>query len=933
MAEQVPVGFNRLATSLFQAYRRGSLRRESDESQPIFACSQDPLELESPAQPGQIATPVVLRMLSDRLRPEGRKSPELQVPHVLVGLEDKSPANGPNKELQPVSTREVDELVELLDRATAGLKDNHAGGYGFPRYDLVRWLMKGYAGRRPRTEGQDETSPPPSFEDGQVRQAMYRRAVGGAGSADGVWGRIQLQLPGWLQVLTLWLLPTYFLLRHSGRVPRLSGQYRWLRNQTYLARGDDNLFELALRLAEDKRDNQDPERLAGLLVNAFLEDLRAGFRRVEWIHKHRATHPILLVGPISRTNGGYLLVRMVAEVRNDTLRFDPLVLVTIGRKVPPRAIEPGNAKVDKNIEAWRERHLEENLRRSIGAWLLVFPISDTVEEPPPPRKRFGGAQQPPPPPKLEKEIPQPFERVRGPMWRRRSGGWLIIGTVLAVLAATYAGFGVLDDRRHCGGDGFRWLFFEAVDESVAKVDGDCVGVTDGTNALLYPSRSFGPVGDKILEQNRQTVELSQREPERPVITLVFMTSANDRLLSEGVYTAEREQLAGLAVAQKVQLEKPAQRYEPIVRVLIANAGPQFRHADRVAQQLGALAAKDPSVVAVVGLDESRESTQSMIRKLAAVGLPTVAATLTADQMVDVSRMYVQISPQNRREAAVTAAHVQNELKDKEDPFGQRLAPKLTVYKSDDPSDTYSQNLAKDLLQEFQARGIPGEAVSYSPQGTGLNAAQAGQDACDHYGEIVFFAGRGQVDFQAFVGGLQDRCRTRLPYLIGGDDVTKYVADRATSRLNLSIPFQYLALSLAPDLLENATSESADFYGRLEELFQYETDDRGRSLDGHAALSFDAAYTVVLATSFLHRDSIAVNGGTVWSALQSITDADGAQRGYQGVTGRIDFGGSVSRRVPVNKPVAIVTFQRGKPVPKATIICGPPTESPSWCPAD
>ncbi|TDD59222.1 hypothetical protein E1263_15705 [Kribbella antibiotica] len=912
MAVQVPDGFNRLAASLFQVYLRGSLQRKGDESQPIFACIQDELDLETQEEPDKPAVPAVLRMLSDRLRPGGAKSPELQVPHVLVGLVDKSPGEGPDKELQPVSTAEVGELVKLLDQATAGLKDNHAGGYDFPRYDLVRWLM--------------------SLKQGNLRQAMYRRAVGGSASADSLWGRVQQQLPSWLQVLTLWLLPTYFWLRHSGRVPKLSGQYRWLRNQSYLARGDDNLFELALRLTEDKRNQQDPERLAGLLVNAFLEDLRSGFRRVEWIHKHRATHPIVLVGPISRINGGYLLVRMVAEVRNDTLRFDPLVLVTIGRKVPPRAIETREVKVDRDIAAWRTRHMEQSLRRWIGAWLLVFPIAGKAVPAVP--RAVGRRATAAIPQKMEAEKRPEFARLRGPLWRRRTGGWLIIGAVLAVLAATYAGFGVLDDRRHCGGDGFRWLFFEAVDTSVAKVDGDCVGVTDGTNALLYPSLSFGPVGDKILEQNWQTVELSKRQPERPVITLVFMTSANDRLLSAGGLTAEREQLAGLAVAQKVQLEKPAQRYEPIVRVLIANAGPQFRHADRVAQQLGALAAKDPSIVAVVGLDESRESTQSMIRKLAAVGLPTVAATLTADQMVDVSRMYVQISPQNRREAAVAAAYVNDRLKKTgKDPFGRALARKLTVYKSDDPADTYSQNLAKDLVQEFQAVGIPGEAVSYSSQGTGLNAAQAGQDACDHRGEIVFFAGRGQVDFQAFVGGLQDRCRTQPPYLIGGDDVTKYVADRATSRLNQSIPFQYLALSLAPDLLENATSESADFYGRLEEMFQYETDDRGRSLDGHAALSYDAAYAVVLATSFLRRDSIAVNGGTVWSALQSITDADGAKRGFQGVTGRIDFGGSVSRRVPVNKPVAIVTFQRGKPVPKATIVCGAKSESPSWCPVD
>ncbi|MFK4084198.1 hypothetical protein ACI2LF_08840 [Kribbella sp. NPDC020789] len=916
MAEQVPDGFNRLVKFLFQAYQRGSLRHESDESQPIFACFQDPLDLEKPVKQGEIATPVVLRMLSDRLRPEGAKSPELQVPHVLVGLEDKSPPPDTDPGLNDVSNAEVDELIQVLDRAATGFKDNHAGGYDFPRYDLVRWLM-------------DQ-----SFKTGRgtprsrVRRALYQRAVGGAGDPNGVWGRIQSQLPGWLQVLTLWLLPAFFWLRHSGRLPIVSGHYRWLRNQAYLARGDDNLFELALRVTQDKRSEQDPERFAGLLVNAFLEDLRGGFRPMG-LHKHRATHPILLVGPISRINGGYLLVRMVEVVRNDTLRFDPLVLVTIGRKVPPLAEEPSEAEAGESMEEWRDGHLQASLRRSVGAWLLQFPISHTKA--PAVRRRRGGSLIPPP--KLVDEIPQPFVRMQGPLWRRPAGGWLIIGTVVAALVAAYAGFGVLDDRRHCGGDGFRWLFFEAVDTSVAKVDGDCVGLTDGTNELLFPSLSFAPVRNKILEQNQQAVELSKREPERPVITLAFMTSANDRSLSPGGFTAEREQLAGLAVAQAVQLAKPAQRYEPILRVLIANAGPRYRHADRVAAQLGALAKQDPSVVAVVGMVESRQSTQDMIRKLAAVGLPTVAATLTADQMVDVSRMYLQISPQNRREAAVAAAYVQNQIATGKDPFGRPLTRKLTVYKSDDPADTYSQNLAKDVLQAFAAVGIPGTASAYNSEGGGTDPAAAGREACDRQGEVVFFAGRGQVDFQAFLSGIQDRCRSNPPYIIGGDDTTKYVADRGVSGLNQSIPFQYLALSLAPDLLQNASPQSADFYVRLQELFPYEKTDRGRSLDGHAALSYDAAYAIVLATSYLRRDSIAVNGGTVWSALQSITDADGAKRGYQGVTGPIDFGGSITRRVPVNKPVAIVTFQRGGPVPKATIVCGPRSESPTWCPID
>ena len=75
------------------------------------------------------------------------------------------------------------------------------------------------------------------------------------------------------------------------------------------------------------------------------------------------------------------------------------------------------------------------------------------------------------------------------------------------------------------------------------------------------------------------------------------------------------------------------------------------------------------------------------------------------------------------------------------------------------------------------------------------------------------------------------------------------------------------------------------------------------------------------------------GSQVPHAAVALVRPGGAQRGYQGVTGRIDFGGSVLRRVPVNKPVAIVTFRNGRPDPRATLVCGGRTGSPSWCPVD
>jgi len=100
------------------------------------------------------------------------------------------------------------------------------------------------------------------------------------------------------------------------------------------------------------------------------------------------------------------------------------------------------------------------------------------------------------------------------------------------------------------------------------------------------------------------------------------------------------------------------------------------------------------------------------------------------------------------------------------------------------------------------------------------------------------------------------------------------------------------------------------------------------------MTHDAAYTAVLAVGHLRRNGIALTGGTLWPALLGMTDRNGAQRAYQGVTGFIDFGGTVARRVPINKPIAIISFRAGAPQPAETIICGNPGgATPTWCPFD
>ncbi|WBQ06855.1 ABC transporter substrate-binding protein [Kribbella sp. CA-293567] len=940
-------GFGKLIETVDELYARPRRRCRYADTPPILGCVVAP---EGTAggpdeRPDPIPAQRLVEAIARRLEAKDGKT---KIPYAKVLQEPETVQPPASAVLAELGTADVLALQEVLAQIADKLAVDTGGSYRFPRFWLLSWLMKQELSTQENVKVRRR----------ELRDLLYHRSITRASHGGTAAGDLKGDLPVWVRVLWVVLLPLYFWARHSGTVPGIGRSYRWFLRQNDVAPGNGNFFELALRLTKDQWTTEKAEQVARLLVNAFLEDLREDFRGAGWIHRYHTTFPTVLLGRISRRNGGYTLLRMVAEVRNDLRLFDPLLLITTGNRVPPLAMPPRpkpQQPAEKSLLAsWRERRDNESRQREIKAWLIDVtvgqPADEQREQPVAAARTGNGVRQrllrrrtaagttktTPPTTQPLRTPPKHLHRVPRPWWRTRRGGALIGFVVLAVSFGSYAGVGYADNYRHCG-DGFTWLGVEPATTSVTRIDGTCIGVTDGSNELLLPGSAFDEVRSTIYAQNQRSSALSKSQPDRPLITLVFMSSAADQGSSDGVMTAEREQLAGMAVAQAVQLNKAAQAYEPLLRVLIANAGPQLRQGERVANQLGRMAAADPSIVAVVGMVQSRESTATTIRALAAVGLPTVAATLTADTMVQVSKLYFQISPQNAREAKVAARHVSQLLAKGKDPFGRPLARKATIYKSDDLADTYSQNLAADLKLSLAERGIPVRVESFTPAGrqpATLDAGTAGSAACDA-GGVVLYAARGLVDFPAFIAGIADHCRSQPPYVLAGDDVTTYVADRAVSGANKSVPFQYLSLALAPELSQDPPPAASDFYQQLDNLFPYEKSARGRTLDGHAALNYDAAYTVVLAVSYLRRDRVAINGGTVWTALQSVTDAGGSRRAYQGVTGRIDFGGTIGRRVPLNKPITIVTFRNGQPVPAANLVCGGPRdpETQAWCPFD
>jgi hypothetical protein len=470
-------------------------------------------------------------------------------------------------------------------------------------------------------------------------------------------------------------------------------------------------------------------------------------------------------------------------------------------------------------------------------------------------------------------------------------------------------------------------------------------VTDGSYNIFQPSdASLDEVNQVILRQNNEAEQLHRQYPQRPYISLADVEALSVPSPSTNAangLSAERESLEGVAVAQWRQLNKTGNS-DPIVRVLIVNAGNGMRQGTTVAQQLGHLAAQDPSLVGVVGLDESRQPTVDTITALANAGLPIVAATLSADNLAANHPMYFQVSPNNSREAAVAATFAKQWLLK-----NPGLTASVRVYYSDDATDKYSVNLREDVLAAFAAKGFQTEAKAYLPSSTVItqsahaqtgdqligNADTAGRDTCSYHG-FVYFAGRGVPDFGDFLNGAA-QCGSQAVF-IGDDDVSRYVADAAAREQNRALPFFFESFALAPT--SGLRGAEKDFYHDLYALFSFETTTVGRSFDDHAALSYDAALTFITAVEYLREgdENLPVTPGTVWREIAAIHNSQPGHpqvnNAIAGVSGQIDFGGDIDRHVPLSKPVAIMQVGNGEVDNHPAGFCGQDIDYPSspWC---
>lgn len=838
-----------------------------------------------------------------------------RIPHALVTRQPPSENPSGTEIDSPPTPEDVRTLLELLVESAGKLTNSRnasarAGRLRFPRLSLAAWLM------------QQELSVHDTRRHHDLRARLRNRGINRRiGDLFHTVNTDAPALPAWLRWSTAllgFLPPVWFRIKSSGRVPFLGSEYRWFLRQPYLAPDVPGTFlGFAERLTTPEWQQEAPDQLLKFLTNSFLEDLRQEYPRFRLRGVRRTSRAILLLDHITLANGGYRLLELINDVRNDIGRPDPLLVIAASRKIPPYARQPWSESSEpENSEYsaydatnaaegyadWRRQLMNARRKRNEIAWYLPIRTDTGAPEPPGHRPRNSGGTL-------------GFTLDRSPWWSRRLTTAAATAVVIASCVTGYDGW----STQHCG-DGVRW---PGLSPTLHYLREECVGITDGSYNILQPSNEgLETIQHEILRQNRLAEREHHENPERPYVTLAYvgaLTSPEQHNNAPGqqdVLVAKRKELAGVAVAQEAA--RDAKGDTPLVRVLLVNAGRKMWYGQQVATELGSLATRDSSLIGVIGLDHSSTATKNTIQALGTAGLPMVAGALTADPMAQAHPMYFQVAPPNHRQAEVAAGLISRLHADHGAP-GLGIAAfgaSVRIYYSADETDLYSKNLRDVINTQMVDKGFEVHSTSFDPvfhdpsqRGDGdlENPNSAGRHACAEQG-LVYYAGRGIPDFEQFISGVARKCPNNPPLILGGHDTSRYVASDASRQNNRSVPFLYQSSAVGPgsgSLRDNPKQLAAerDFYSKLK---RYEHDDRS-SLDGHAALAHDAALSMIEAARHVVEHNIPITPAAVWRELSNLH----RDRNFTGATGVIDFGGDLTRDVPLNKPVMILQVRDGK----------------------
>ncbi|TDD45086.1 hypothetical protein E1286_25050 [Nonomuraea terrae] len=777
----------------------------------------------------------------------------------------------------------AEQGVEQLLAAAAAqfFQGNRLGrGRGAPHFALASWLAT------LQREGRERLSEDEVVAQLSAHFSQYELFYEGQELREDTQIRVPLatisDLPWWIKLpasvlprLVLHIADTVFgpqrWFEHRGE----SRQQERRRDEPEPLKG--SLFTLAKRFAGIEGQAPTRQQVNALLADALLEDLRRAYSRGGLFGRgrRRRTYPVLLLGCESGEATTDLL-RAIKDVRNSrprrgTFKKDPLLVVAAG----PRAASDVDARAQEEAApgspeaaymGWHEG-LKEAPRRD-RVWLLPFAIPTS---PPPATVRDRVMKLRPP------------QRVP---WMSFVGLGLLVAGVVAVPVSSH------EFCRPWWSPSVRAWPPGVLDAMTLEDLGDdgkqCVGLA-GEDPPRVDTKELGGVIDKIKETNAKVV-LNPKHI--TVVHLTILSPGNE----QGVRVA-REELRGLAIAQQESLEEDAP-----IRLLLANAGANMEYADRAAQKIVEEARRDPRIVGVVGLGLSTQQTIDAVQRLGQAGLPSVGSATTADELIDASPYYYQVSPGNRRQAVFAAAYASADLR----------ARRARVYYSADPDDTYSHELATAMRDELPVAGVEiSDHAGYrvTDEGPGESVGQLGRRACqaaERPDEIVVYAGRAER-FEQFLTGMKLACQNRYPRILATDDVSRFVLSGANRKYpGLRLEYMTLASSALWGADCQATRRQSGFYIRYNGLFGGACEE---NRDGRALLTFDALAVIrQAAANVLAKDAVTLKTQGIVAGL-----ADIRGKGLvSGVSGDLDYSDSEAPRTPVDKAIQVLRATEGQP---------------------
>ncbi len=521
----------------------------------------------------------------------------------------------------------------------------------------------------------------------------------------------------WLSVvfnlLRTFLPALLFRARIKGRLPGLSGEFRWFMRQRYMTpRLADSFLGFAVRLTGGVRQRENPRQVSLLLVHAFLQDLRSAYGGRPWRLRgwRRTVHPVVLLDGVTAKNGGYALLELVNKVRNDTGLWDPLLVVSTSERVPLDGLDPDDRSVwsadlarTEGYPRWKDQLGDARRRQACDAWYLRIAVDC------PPVGADGDKDRPP------RIVP-----ATPPWWTRR----VVPVAVVLALVAGLAVAAVSRIERHCGVvlSGGR-VAVERV-EPTGGGSAECVGYSDGDGYVFQQDAdlgSGGPTGAgrlveterRIFRQNREAEDRHRGQPGRPYVTLIYFGQLSGR----DTFVAQAQQLEGMAYRQRHALDA-RQPAEPLLRIILANAGGWMAFAGRTVDLLRPLIRDDRTIVGVLGLDQSYRPAVQAIQPLTGLGLPIISPTLSADGLDDASPLYFQVNEPNVRETEIVASYARYK--------GFQTA-RILYYEVD--GDLYVQTLREATRTALTTPALPWNRTSTGPGSPRRSPRSASTPGC------------------------------------------------------------------------------------------------------------------------------------------------------------------------------------------------------------